>query len=281
MRARVLPSLVCLVALLAAVISGCGTTGNENADPAQALPASSVFSVTATIRPEGKQKDALEAAARKVGQVDDPGERVKSYVDDQLKSAKLSYQDDIEPWLGRKAGVGVLPARAGVLPQPVVLLASKDNDAARDALNKGADSSAGNREITYKDVKYHRDRGGSAEGVVGNFVVVGTDAAVRQVIDVNKGAPALDDAPKYKQTTGKLASSDRIAEAYADGPAIAAAASASNSNNTGGAAFTATQIQRLLPGPAAAGLSISDTKILVDGASVASGPAPTVPPAPT
>ena len=235
MRARVLPSLVCLVALLAAVISGCGTTGNENADPAQALPASSVFSVTATIRPEGKQKDALEAAARKVGQVDDPGERVKSYVDDQLKSAKLSYQDDIEPWLGRKAGVGVLPARAGVLPQPVVLLASKDNDAARDALNKGADSSARQprdhlqgRQVPPRARRQRRGRGRQLRRRRHRR---GRAPGDRR----EQGRTGLDDAPKYKETTGKLASSDRIAEAYADGPAIAAAASASNGNNTGGA----------------------------------------------
>src|SRR3954452_8295490 len=189
MRSRDAPSLALLVVLLAAVLTGCGTSGNENADPAKALPADALFSATATIRPEGDQKDALEAAAKKLSRVDDPGDRVKRYVDDQLRSAKLSYQDDVEPWLGREAGVGVLPL--GSAPQPVVLLASKDNDAARDAVGKGADSSPGNRDVSYKDVSYTRARDGSAIGVVGDYVVIGSDQALRRVIDVDKGAPSL------------------------------------------------------------------------------------------
>ena len=69
MRRCVPPSLALLVVLLAAVGSGCGVSGDENADPAKALPAGTLLSVSATIRPGGAQRDALDAAAKKIGRV--------------------------------------------------------------------------------------------------------------------------------------------------------------------------------------------------------------------
>ena len=142
---RLLPALLVLVLAAAGlVVAGCGSSGggSENADPAKVAPKNSLVYLSAQVRPEGDQKDAVDSIAKKVLGVDDPGKRIQTLLDQSIKESdsKLTYEDDIEPWLGRRAAIVVTSFGSGTSDtQTAAIIASKDNGKAQDAIDKLAD----------------------------------------------------------------------------------------------------------------------------------------------
>src|SRR5215207_9313118 len=90
-------------------------------------------------RPQGDQRDDVLDAAGKVLRTDDPEAKIRALIDEALKEAEnpgTSYEKDIEPWLGEKAGVWVTGVY-GDKPGYVALIAAKDTDKAQEAIDKG------------------------------------------------------------------------------------------------------------------------------------------------
>ena len=217
---RLLPALLVL-ALAAAglVVAGCGSSGggNEDADPAKVSPKNTLVYLSAQVRPEGDQKDAVDAIAKKVLGVDDPGKRIQTLLDESIKESdsKLTYEDDIEPWLGRRAAIIVTSLGSGQSDtQAAAILASKDNGKAQDAIAKLGDEEtpkAVKRE--YEGVDY-RFRDNTAVGVVDDFVVAGTESGFKAVVDASKGDGLTDNKqygtrPRTRATSSASASSTR------------------------------------------------------------------------
>jgi hypothetical protein len=190
------PALVAFVlALTALVAAGCGSGasgGNEKANPDDVAPKNSLVWITAQIRPEGSQKDAVNAIAKKVLGVGDPGKRIEELLNQQAKSSKskFNYADDVKPWLGRRAGVAVISLGAsGNSSQAALIVASKDNGKAQSAIDKLADA-ASTKPATkdYQGVSYRFSaRKGTAVGLVKDFVVAGSEAGFKAVVDASKG----------------------------------------------------------------------------------------------
>lgn len=78
--------------------------------------------------------------------VDEDDDLRKSIVEGLQEDGELEgvdYEKDIEPWLGQRFGVAVLPADDGGDPDVVVALASTDKDAAEDGLAKMTEGGEG------------------------------------------------------------------------------------------------------------------------------------------
>src|SRR3954469_24661538 len=108
MMTRIRVLLVLSLAALAAAIplSGCGGGGGgggTSADPATLAPSDAPLFVEATVRPEGELKSNIESLVENAAGISDPGtliiDRLNSSLADADTEEKLTYEDDIEPWL--------------------------------------------------------------------------------------------------------------------------------------------------------------------------------------
>jgi hypothetical protein len=209
-RARRRPALLAAgataLALAAAGCGGGGASGDEDADPASIAPRATAVYLTGFVRPQGEDREAVETIVRKVTGRSDAGAELERLVNRAFAGSdtKLTYEEDIEPWLGRRAAVAV--SRFTANSGGAFIVASKDNDKARDTVEKIARGERGARDRTYKGVEYKVDTDATksetpAMGVVGDFVVAGTETEFRAVVDASKGQ-SLEDNAQYSRVAG-------------------------------------------------------------------------------
>ncbi|MEA2126663.1 MAG: hypothetical protein QOI80_3445 [Solirubrobacteraceae bacterium] len=101
-----------LTVLITALVAGCGSSGSSgggsgSADPAQAIPSGTLVYVEGAVRPEGDQGDNVRALLQKFMPA---GTTLESLLDKSIQKDDpgKSYAKDIKPWLGERAGIGVV-----------------------------------------------------------------------------------------------------------------------------------------------------------------------------
>jgi hypothetical protein len=219
-RARLLFLVIAAAAALALASCGGGGGGGGLADddPATLAPADSAFYMQATLRPKGEQKTNVEGLAKTISGLDDPFAKLVSYFDDNVNKDKkydggpISFDKDIDPWLGAKAGLFV--PKFGTDAPAAGIVQTTDAKAAQafvDNMKTGDD-----RDATYKGVDYTIDGDDdTAAGVVGDFLVVGKEPAFKQAVDVSGGADPLSDNSQFTDALDD-APSGSIADGYLD-----------------------------------------------------------------
>jgi hypothetical protein len=223
---RLLPALLVLaLAATGLVVAGCGSSGggSEDADPAKVSPKNTLVYLSSQVRPEGDQKDAVDSIAKKVLGVDDPGKRIQTLLDESIKESdsKLTYENDIEPWLGRRAAIAVTSFGSGTSDtQAAAILASKDNGKAQDAIDKLGDEETPKAvKRSYQGTDY-RFSDNTAIGVVGDFVVAGTEPGFKAVVDASKG-DGLTDNKQYSDAAKDAG--DKLGFGFVDTKAVLSA----------------------------------------------------------
>jgi hypothetical protein len=189
------------VLALAVPVAGCGggsssSGGTGDADPAAVVPAAAAFYGELTVRPTGDVKANVESLAKKVTGTADPGQKLVALLDKSLSSSGRSFKKDIDPWLGNKVGVAVTGLR-GSNPDYVIVLDAKDTGKGIATLKKSAKKVV---ERKYKGVTYLYNATENQAAVAEKGTVsIGTETAIRAVIDVDKGADALADSTNLKK----------------------------------------------------------------------------------
>jgi hypothetical protein len=226
-------------------VAACGGGGQEDADPATIAPQGSLMFFSAAVRPEGDQREAIDELSRKVLKIPDPGQRIQRELDESFRrdpeSRDVTYADDIAPWLGRRAGAAITRLGPGQ-PEFAIIIASQDNGAAREGIEREAQSSTPRwSERSYKGVDYFYDPENRAgHGVVGDFAVVASEAAFKATVDASEGERGLAAKPAFE--TAAADNQDKLGFGYIDVKALIAAANASGQLPPGSAA----QVQGLL-----------------------------------
>ena len=223
MKSRIAPLLLTLVAI---PIAGCGGGGGgggagSDADPAKLVPASAAVYFEATIRPEGDQRDDVNAAAKKLLKTEDPGKKAIELFDKTAKENGISWEKDFEPWLGQRVGVFATTFSDG---GTWALVASNTNeDKAKKTLDKfvrNNDSDKGAAKVskrTYKGVEYQFDSADKdAGGIVDGYVVAGTEAGFKLAVDTSKGGKALTTNRDYTSGREAVGSDDALFHVWAD-----------------------------------------------------------------
>ncbi|HKG03723.1 MAG TPA: DUF3352 domain-containing protein [Conexibacter sp.] len=215
--------LALIVLLIALAVAGCGgsdsaSSSSDGLDPATVVPADAAVYVQATVRPSGDMQAGVLAAARKVLRVDDPGAELHRLIDEALADTDLagtpSFERDIDPWLGDRVGVFVLPDR-GDDPVAGFAAAVRDRDALEQELARLRD--AGELRTGGRDsgVSYDVTNDDEPVGIVGDFVVfASTQQAFSAAIDASKGS-SLADASRFTDAVGDVPD-DALAFAYVD-----------------------------------------------------------------
>ena len=211
------PALLLLCAVLALTAAACGESGSGGAgDPASLVPAGAPFYLEAAVQPEGDRREDALAAAGKIMRTDDPAAKLRELIDEELaeEGDGLTWEKDFASWLGEDAGVWATNLEADE-PSFAVIVATKDAEAAKAALarfEKTSDSPSEPR--SYEGIDYKVDDEGVAHGIVGDFVVIGTEDAFKRSADTRDG-DKLVDSDRYKDAIGEL-EEDRLGHYYLD-----------------------------------------------------------------
>jgi Protein of unknown function (DUF3352) len=191
------------------------------------VPADVDVYVSVNLDPAASQKANVAQLASKFPSLHDAnGIRgiVESALDDVLHSVSptLSFQRDVEPWLGSQV---VLVADVSHGGRAAFLVASKDDDAAQSALAR-ATSRAGGHWTTavHGGVTIHvgsgEGTGAEAYAVMDHAAIIGSRGLIESVVDADQGtAPRLTDSASYTRTVSSLPT-DRLALVYVNYPSL-------------------------------------------------------------
>src|SRR6476660_8354833 len=166
-------------ALLAA---GCGTTSSSSTDPSQgasAMPSSTLFYADVNLDQGSSAWKQFTAVGRRFpGWQELTGKIVKSLNSTGQTSGSLTFKDDVQPWLGGSAAIGVtsLDASSGNAHY-VAFVASSDDG--KDAKADG----------DYAGYTLYADKNGKGEAAVGDgAVLVSNDTqTLHDAIDARNG----------------------------------------------------------------------------------------------
>jgi Protein of unknown function (DUF3352) len=236
-------------ALLAGALAACGSTPSpgSSADPASVVPASAPLYAGATVRPGGAQRTAALAAGRALTHQADPYLRLLAALQTPGSPA-LDFQREVAPWLGPHAAVFLssLGASGSLLSllqqgllggsstaafpfagapgsaQGAIVLDTSNEGKARSFLASQA-KRAGAHAGAYRGVSYQATPGGLSFAIVRRLAVIGSEAALHEVIDTALGGPSLSGASGYS-TLLASAPLEALAHVYSNPAASASGA---------------------------------------------------------
>jgi Protein of unknown function (DUF3352) len=215
-KTRLVPSVLAAGAALA-ILAGCGGSSSSSSDPASVAPPESVLFLEGTLRPSGSLKADVEELAKNVAGVEDLGGTIISKLEESASKGQFNYAENIEPWLGEKAGMAFENYYGGNFSNYVVAVQSTDTGATEEFIEQVAEKSEGPiKDGSYEGVDYKIESGnGTAVGVVGNFLVFAQSAqAFRDAVDASNGE-SLSEADAYTAVSSNVPSGTLL-DAYVD-----------------------------------------------------------------
>jgi len=208
---RRLKSLLLLPLLAGAfALSACGEEEVEDGgtasiggpDPRELVPADAPVYFEAVVDPDSDQAEDLNAAVERVSGVEDAVGMIEAEIESGLEAegTEISYGEDIEPLLGNRAGFFISDFPEGFSADGeelefngAAVIATTDPEAALELIKSAiTDSGKSFEDVSYGDVDYIVDPEESSEqrgaaGIIGDFVVLGTEPALQGVVDAQDG----------------------------------------------------------------------------------------------
>jgi Protein of unknown function (DUF3352) len=216
---RILLTLTALTTAIA-LAAGCGNDGASSSGAGSLAPGGSLVYGEATLRPEGDQKAAIEQLVSKFPGEGGAGDRIKQLMEKAFaeSDSNLSYEQDIEPWLGDEAAFFVSSMEmAGEEPDAAFLVATEDEDATVAAIEKEGDVRKADHRG--RDVYIPSDEEGAA-AVVDGWLVLGNVGGVRAAIDTAEDGEPIEDDDRFRDTL-EDAPEDRLGFVYVNTPGFA------------------------------------------------------------
>lgn len=174
--------------------------------PADAFGYANVF-----IRPSNSQKQALDDLLQKFPGIDSTDEAIEKaieLIDEGLEQEGMSYDEDVDPWLGDQVAAYAVGGGTAELPNFGVLVESKNDAALEDFVDAvAAKSEVELVEKDYEGETYRMQEDGGdpiAVGVVDGFLVVGTEEAFKASVDAHAGGDTLEEDEDFVEATGPL-----------------------------------------------------------------------------
>jgi hypothetical protein len=181
---------------------------STGAQPAEALPGSTLGYVSIDLDPSGGQKiEALRTLKKfpafgdnvDLGTDDDIGEWIFDKLDSESGCEDIDYADDIEPWLGDRFAVAAVDTGDG--PAPIFVAQVSDEDAADAGLTKLRDCGAGNPDD-------------GAWAIADGWALIGADQETVDAVAADAADSTLADDDDFRQWTD-AAGDDGIVSMYA------------------------------------------------------------------
>jgi len=217
---KVRPFLVALaLAALIALAAGCGS-GSSGSQVAELAPPGVPVFVEGTLQPSGELKSSTDAIAERVAGIDNLGE----YIVEKLESSArddgepVDFAQEIEPWLGERAGVFFEKLEEDNDFSGVgAIVESTDADATQEFVDAQVKASRDPyKAASYQGVDFEVGGSeGNAIGVVDDFLVVAEGEKVfKEVVDASKGESLASEDTFAKAISA--ASDGSLADVYVD-----------------------------------------------------------------
>lgn len=259
MKLRFVLPLV-LLAMSALAVAGCGGgSSSGGTDPATVAPAGSPLFVDFTIRPEGEAKANVEALAQKLAGVDDLGGLIVSELEESAteEGEEIDFEKEIEPWLGERAGFIYPKFEGGHFDHFAAAIQVTDSGEAEAFVTRQAETGKEKFEDgSFEGVDFKVGEDGTAVGVVGELLVIGSEEAVfKEVVTASEGE-SLADQSSYSDAISNIPA-ESVADVYVDVGSLIGEAEASNEIDQSTKAFfenvgveldEATAVASLVPG---------------------------------
>lgn len=272
-----LPAAVLAISLF---VAACGSDSDDSADagpdPIAMVPADVPFYAQMVVRPEGDLKDDIDSAVGKLTGDDDPGAQIVDEINSSLaEDTDLTYEDDIEPWLGSRAAVFVSGFQFDTEePDAALVVATTDADAAQGFVDATIEQSGdAATDETYEGISYKLDSDdGTAIGIADDFLIVGTEQGFKAAVDAGSGDSLADDS----EATAALsdAPDDSVFSMYADGTAIADLIKSSPDLSAQDSKQLDEAFAQVPDGPIEAWGTVTDSSFSIEGSAPASEDVP-------
>ena len=215
MRARMKARLVLLLlaaALAALALAGCGGDdgGSGSDDPASVAPAGSPLFIEFAIQPEGELKSNIQALAKNLAGIDDPGTMIVELLEDEATDSgeEFDFEKEVEPWLGEKGGMFFGRFDGEDFDGYGIAVQATDTDAAQqfidDQILNGDDPTESG---SYEGVDFTVETDdGTTIGLIDDlFVFAETEKSFEEAVDASSG-DALAEAESYTAATAAVPS---------------------------------------------------------------------------
>ena len=210
--------------VIALMATGCARGDDPGGpDPAQLVPAEAPIFIDAVLRPTEDVGDGAATAIETLTGNADPGGFIVSQLDDLLvnQDAGITYEQDIEPWLGERGGLYISELSSATDPDFTLMFGVTDQDAAQEAVDRLSEvDDAPQTQETYEGVSFTLNSEDSAVGFVEEFLVIGNRAGFEATVDAAAGDDLAAD-PDFVELTD-LADPDRLITLYVQVPTLLA-----------------------------------------------------------
>jgi len=214
---RILIVFTALIATLA-VAAGCGNDSSSSSGAASLAPGGSLVYAEATLDPEADQQAAAESLIEKFPGEGSARDRIRGLMESAFSDSGLSYEKDVEPWLGDEAAFFVSNVSpAGGDASGAALVATEDEGKTEDAIEKAGKGDA--KKASYRDHDYHAFDGDTAVGVLDGWLVVGNAAGFKAAVDASEDGKSIEDNDRY-ETALADAPEERLGFVYVNSPAF-------------------------------------------------------------
>lgn len=220
---RIRVSISVLAVLAALVVAGCGSSGgggsSSTAGPASLAAPGSLVYVEGNLKPSGALKSNVDSVASKIAGIDNLGEFVVSELESSARGEgePVDFATEIEPWLGKTAGVSFERLQGSELSDPLIAIETTNTKATQGFIDKQA---SGGKD-PYKDLSYEGidfkvgGSEGNAVGVIGEWLVIADgEKAFKAAVDASNG-DSLAGEDRF-QTAFDAASNGSLADIYVD-----------------------------------------------------------------
>jgi hypothetical protein len=268
-------------AALALAACGGGSSSSHPqdaaADPATAVPSTAPIYVSAIVKPEGALAHATQADAKALAHVKEPFAQIVQALEGSGQFPHVDYAKEVKPWLGENVGLfltsispleglgqalgqslggGSISVEAllgavehGLLAakglQGALVLDTTDAQQAQTFVEKLAKSQEAHS-ASFRGKSYELGSEGDAEGIVGKFVVIGSEAGLHQVIETILGGPSLAQQSDYAKLVAKGKPSATLLSLFLNSESVATTAGTEGGGS--GSAGGALGLLELLPG---------------------------------
>jgi hypothetical protein len=215
-KIRLSISVLAILAVL--VVAGCGSdsSGSSSAvGPATLAAPGSLVYVEGNLKPTGALKSNVDSVANKIAGIDDLGEFVVSELEGSAQGdgESVDFATEVEPWLGKTAGVSFERLEGSELSDPLIAIQTTNAKATQEFIDKKAD---GDEDLTYEEINFKvGGPEGNAIGVIGEWAVIADgEKAFKAAVDASNG-DSLAGEDRF-QTAFDAASNGSLADIYVD-----------------------------------------------------------------
>lgn len=220
MKAR-LVLLLLAAAFAAFVIAGCGggDSGSGSDDPASVAPADSPLFIEFAIQPEGELKSNIQALAKNLAGIDDPGTMIVELLESEATDSgeEFDFEKEVEPWLGEKGGMFFGRFDGEDFDGYGIAVEATDTDAAQQFIDDqivGGDDPTESGSYEGVDFTVETDDGTTVGLIDDLFVFAENEKSFEDAVDASSG-DSLGEAESYTAAIA-AAPSDSFADVFID-----------------------------------------------------------------